>query len=381
MQLTPVKELREGQAVAREVRDGQGRILLARGQRLTASLIQRLFKFRVASVYLRDGFGESEPELVGAELRQKCAEVLSASFRSLGLLAEAKKLKLDAAAIVRASDDLITALMSNRNPLISLLDINAGSDALMQHSVSAATLAITLALDLGVTPDMLNHLGTAMLFHDIGMIFLPEPLLARTPPLSPAETAALRSHVRIGAQHLLQAGAVSSIAASLILRHHEAMDGSGYPDGIGGDKLSLLARIACAAEAYDSMTTPRPYAPALMPDAAITYMLSQAGKLFAKEVVVALCRRVALYPAGTAVQLNTGERGVVVGTLPELPMRPSIQVHFDHKGRRLPTPARIDLAREGTRFVTRSAPNLSLLDTNQCRQIRPQAVLPAHTLG
>ena len=228
---------------------------------------------------------------------------------------------------------------------------------------------------------MLHHLGAAMLFHDIGLMFLPDALLEKSPPLSPNEILALRDHAKLGATHLLHSQAVSGITASLVLRHHEAMDGSGYPEGIGGDKLTLLARIACVAEAYDSMTSPRPYAPAVMPDVSITYLVSNANRLFAKEVVLALCRRVALYPTGTAVQLNTGERGIVAKTPPHLPMRPTIQVRLDHKGRLLTKPAFFDLSQDSARCVVRSAPNLNLLDSEQRRVIVPQPILPVHALG
>ena len=381
MQLTPTRELREGQIIARDARDERGRILLAQGQRLTNSLIQRLFRFRVENVYLRSGADHDAPELVKAEVKQKCQEILSGPFGRMGEIAAAKRLILDAAAIQRASSNLVEALMGNRSPLIALIDVNATSDALMQHSVSAAILAVTLALDLGVPAEMLYHLGTAMLFHDIGLMCLPEALLSKTPPLSPEDIMALRDHARLGATHLIHSQAVSGVAASLVLRHHEAVDGSGYPEGVGGEKLTLLARIACVAEAYDSMTSPRPYAPVIMPDVAITYIVSNANRLFARDVVLALCRRVALYPTGTAVQLNTGERGVVAGTPPNLPMRPTIQIRLDHRGKVLPQPALLDLSRDSGRCVVRSAPHLNLLDSEQKRVIVPQPILPVHALG
>ena len=381
MQMTPTRELREGQIIAKDARDERGRILLAQGQRLTNSLIQRLFRFRVENVYLRSGAETDAPELVKAEVKQKCQEILSEPFGRMTQIAAAKRLTLDAVAIARASGSLVDALMGQRSPLIALIDVNATSDALMQHSVSAAILAVTLALDMGVPTDMLYHLGAALLFHDIGLMYVPAALLAKTPPLAPEDIHALRDHARLGATYLLHSQAVSGIAANLVLRHHEAMDGSGYPEGIGGEKLTLLARIACVAEAYDSITSPRPYAPAVMPDVAITYMVSNANKLFARDVVIALCRRVALYPTGTAVQLNTGERGIVAGTPPNLPMRPTIQIRLDHRGKILPQPALLDLARDSGRCVVRSAPHLNLLDSEQKRVIVPQPILPVHALG
>jgi HD-GYP domain-containing protein (c-di-GMP phosphodiesterase class II) len=378
MQLVPANEVREGQTVAQEVRDPHGRILLARGQRLTAGLIERLHKFGVQAVYLRDGFGEGTPEVVRTELRRQCQEVLSASFGNIAQEIAAKRLTLDAAAIKAATEELIEALLTNKNPLIALLDISSSSDRLLQHSVNATVLAITLAIDMRLPPDLLIPLATGMMFHDIGMTLLPDSLTGKAKRHTPDEVQALREHPRLGFEHLIRIDAVGSVAANIVLRHHEAIDGSGYPDGLGGDKVSILARIAAVAEVYDSLTSVRLAAPAVMPDVAIAYILSKAGKLFAKEVVIALCRRVALYPTGTAVLLNTGESGIVAGTSPLMPMRPLVTIYLDHRGRKLNTPLHVDLRRDPARFVLRSAANLTLLHQDKSPYERPKPVDPLY---
>ncbi|HZP84054.1 MAG TPA: HD domain-containing phosphohydrolase [Chthonomonadaceae bacterium] len=378
MQLIPSHEVREGMCVAREVRNARGQILLGRGQRLTASLIARLHRFRIEAVYIRDGHDESAPELVRAELKQQCLEVLSGSFGRIAEEAAAKRLVLDPQAIQEATESLVEALLSNKNPLVTLLDVSTSSDRLLQHSVNATVLAITLALDMRIPFEMVLHLASAMMFHDIGMTLLPDGLLEKSGKLSPQELHAMRDHVRLGFEHLVRANAVGKVAASVVLRHHEHLDGSGYPAGVGADRLSPLARIASVVEVYDSLTTVRSYAPAVMPDVALAYILQNTGRLYAREAVLALCRRVALYPTGMAVQLNTGECGIVAGTQPEMPMRPALYVHLDHRGRKLPTPPLVDLRHDRARFVVRSAANLQLLLQGSAPPPASRTVDPTH---
>ncbi len=361
MQLIPINLLREGQTVARDVRDPRGRILLARGQRLSSSHIARLRKFDVEAVYLRDGYGESGPELLKSEVKERCVDVLSGSIGNLSGEMARKQLDVNPMQVKSATEGLIDAILGNGDPLVTLLDLSTGADGLMQHSVNSAVLAVILAMDMRVPGAMISHLASAMLFHDVGMALLPEEITQKSGRLTPGEADLLRGHVNIGCRQLVQSQAVSSVAANIILRHHEAMDGSGYPSGVGADKLSILSRIACVAEVYDAMTSPRPYAPAVMPDAALTYILRYTGSRFAREAVLALCRRVALYPTGTAVQLNTGETGVVAGTPAEAPTRPVVHLYFDHRGRKFPSPQLLDLGRDPGRTVLRSAPNLPAL--------------------
>lgn len=374
MQLVPSQSVREGQCIARDVRDGQGRVLLSKGQRLTSSLISRLFKFRVESVYIRDGFSENEPELVRAEVKQKCQELLSSSFTKIATEMGAKKLAVDADAIRRATEALLDSLLSTKNPIVTILDISTSSDRLLQHSVNATILAITIGIDLKVPDNMLGHLAAAMMFHDIGTAFLPESLTQKIGVMSQQERGEFSKHAQIGFEYLVRTDAVSSISANIVLRHHEAMNGTGYPHHVGEDKLSLLQRIACVVEVYDSLTSARPWMPAVMPDAALTYIISNTGKMFAREVVVALCHRVALYPTGTAVIFNTGEMGVVVGTYPEAPMRPSVRLQLDHRGKKFATPGVIDLKRDLGRCVVGSAQNLEMLIQSRQNASPPRGV-------
>ncbi|HLJ54164.1 MAG TPA: hypothetical protein VKT77_03940, partial [Chthonomonadaceae bacterium] len=114
------------------------------------------------------------------------------------------------------------------------------------------------------------------------------------------------------------------------------------------------------AEAFDSLTSTRAGIEAVLPDAALSWMLQSPG-LFDRNIVATLGNRIALYPDGAAVRLTTGELGIVAGTLPSASRRPIILVHIDSRGRALPNPMIVDLTKETGRSIARSAPSMEIL--------------------
>lgn len=371
MQFVAARDLREGMCVAEDVKDAYGRTLIARGQRLGLHHIVSLRRFRVESLFIDPRGGETVEKPTQSELRRQCEEVLRSSRDQLTKNFTEKRIALDTQSIQAIADKLVEALVKSKNPLVTLLDVSSSSDHLMQHSVNTSVLALALAIDLRVPEPMLNDLAVAMMFHDIGMIFLPDELSRKTTPLTAEEVETLRQHPHLAADHLLRANAVSSVAANLILSHHEHLNGSGYPQKLAGDKLSVLMRIMHVTEIYDTLTTPHFGHPAVLPDAAISYLLSNIGTLFAKEVVLALCKRVALYPPGIAVRLNSGEYGVVAGVLATAPMRPVVLLHTDNKGKRLKDPMIVDLAQEQRRAIMQSGTCLDTLIESKDRSQLP----------
>jgi HD-GYP domain-containing protein (c-di-GMP phosphodiesterase class II) len=377
MQFVSAKEVCEGMYVAADVRDDMGRTLIARGQRIGQHHIVRLRKFRIDNIFIDPDNGEKVDKPEKSEIREQCEQVLANSISRTTQEFACKKLAVDPRAVKEATDRLVDALVQSQNPLVTLADMNTTGDRMLQHSVNTAVLATVLGKDLYLPEDMLRDLAVAMLFHDIGTIFLPDELTHKSSLPTPLEVEELRRHPMFGFEHLIRSKAISTVAASVILRHHEALNGSGYPQHVGAEKLSILMRIASVVEVYDSLTAPQFGLPATLPDAAVSYLMANMEKLFAKEVVAALCRRVALYPKGCGVQLTSGEIGLVAGTLPTAPTRPVVLVYVDSRGHRLKDPMIVDLPREPRRGVARSATTMEELI--QAREAPPQA-RPIHPI-
>lgn len=374
MQFVAAHDIREGMVVAQDVADPTGRTLIARGQMIGMHHIVRLRKFRIANIFIDPTHGEQLVKPSQSEVRDQCQKVLQSACGKLTQEFANKKLALDGKAIQEALTNLVDALMKSKCPLVTLLDVSTGGDRMFQHSVNTAVLAIVLGKDLHMTDQMLKDMAAGMLFHDLGMIFLPDDLSAMQRPINAEEAQLIKKHAEMGFEHLLRSNAISTVAGNIVFRHHETMDGSGYPNGIHEDKLSPSMRIACVVEVYDSLTTARFGFPAVMPDQAVSFLIAHAGKMYAKEVVAALCKHVALYPVGSAVQINTGERGLVAGLVPTAPTRPVVLLHYDNRGRKLTSPIVVDLTCDTRHNVVKSAPTLEALIGDKTQPVTPRPV-------
>jgi diguanylate cyclase (GGDEF)-like protein/putative nucleotidyltransferase with HDIG domain len=155
-----------------------------------------------------------------------------------------------------------------------------------EHSTAVGDLARSIGRTLGVEDPDLDHLYLAGLLHDLGKISTPDAILFKPGPLSLEEREVMQEHSRIGFQ--LLDGLDLTPVDNWILHHHEHWDGAGYPDGLAGADIPFGSRIVLVADAFDAMTTERPYRRALSVQAALGELRDQAGRQFDPLVVSAL---------------------------------------------------------------------------------------------
>jgi diguanylate cyclase (GGDEF)-like protein len=156
------------------------------------------------------------------------------------------------------------------------------------HSGRVARIVERLARAAGWPDEQASLLGEAGLVHDVGMIAVADEWLQKPGPLSAAERKQIEAHPALGAQIL--AGIVTSEQAAWVRHHHERPDGRGYPDGLSGAAIPHGARLLALAEAWDAMTSDRPWQPPLEPERALEECRRQAGRQFAPEAVAVLER-------------------------------------------------------------------------------------------
>jgi diguanylate cyclase (GGDEF)-like protein len=153
------------------------------------------------------------------------------------------------------------------------------------HSERVATLAAEIATHLGLPADEVELTRLAGSLHDLGKLAIPEEILRKPAALSDAERLVLQRHPQIG-YRMLESLGVDPIA-DWVLHHHERWDGSGYPDGLAGDRIPLGARIIFVSDAFDAMTSDRLYRQALSYEEAVAEVERCAGTQFDPEVVSA----------------------------------------------------------------------------------------------
>jgi putative nucleotidyltransferase with HDIG domain len=157
-----------------------------------------------------------------------------------------------------------------------------------EHSAAVARHAAMIGEGLGFSEEALDSLRLAAILHDVGKIAVPEAVLRKPEPLTPAERTLVERHAAAGAEMVARIDGLAEIAPWV--RHsHEHVDGSGYPDRLTGEDIPLEARILAVADAFDAMTSERPYSAAKPVDAALAELRRCAGRQFDPACVEILC--------------------------------------------------------------------------------------------
>lgn len=161
------------------------------------------------------------------------------------------------------------------------------TDETPEHVARVAALSQALATAMGLHSDQTASIALFASLHDVGKVAVDRTIFAKAGPLTGEEILNVRRHAEIGCRIALTDNRLMSIA-DLILSHHERWDGSGYPRGLSGEQIPVLARILAVADAYDVMTHKRPYRDAISPEQALAEIHACKGTQFDPSVVAAL---------------------------------------------------------------------------------------------
>ena len=181
-----------------------------------------------------------------------------------------------------------------RGTAFLLGDVVEADDAYTgSHSRDVVSLSVGVAEELGLDPRGRRDTEFVALLHDVGKIRIPNEIINKPGPLTPAERAVIETHTVIGEEMLVRVGGVLGNVGHLVRSCHERWDGGGYPDGLAGEEIPLVARIVCACDAFSAMTTDRPYRTARTAEEALAELRRCAGTHFDPDVVAALERVIA----------------------------------------------------------------------------------------
>src|ERR1700693_1856836 len=153
-----------------------------------------------------------------------------------------------------------------------------------RHAERVGKIALRLGTRLGFQESDLIALYRGGLVHDIGKIFVPEAILRKPGPLNAEEERQMRAHPVIGESIVKPLPSAADILP-IIRHHHERFDGGGYPDGLSGHRIPLLARIVSVCDAYDALASDRPYRARRQPQEAIETLMRGAGQQWDRELV------------------------------------------------------------------------------------------------
>jgi len=207
---------------------------------------------------------------------------LTENFNEMSALITAQRDQLN-----KYAGDLEEAYVSTVRVLAAAID--ARDNYTLGHSTRVAQISVQMGKEIGLGRNELEDLEIACLFHDVGKIKIPDSILLKEGKLEPAERREMMRHTEYGTEILSKASSLAKYIPA-VRHHHEWYDGTGYPDGLAGDKIPLHAAIMAVADVFDAMTSVRPYRDAHSVVDTVREMRGLSGIRFRPDLMEAFLR-------------------------------------------------------------------------------------------
>ncbi|MDP3583818.1 MAG: HD-GYP domain-containing protein [Thiobacillus sp.] len=286
------------------------------------------------------------PVSMSEELR-RAAMICSTARKAI--VSMFQEVRMGNAISAEAAGELVEEISSSvlRNPgaLISLARLKTADDYTYMHSVAVCALMVSLARQLGLDENEVREAGMAGLLHDLGKALMPMDVLNKPGKLTDDEFRIIKSHPVEGHRLLVEGKTYSDIVLDVCLHHHEKIDGSGYPDRLGGDSISLFAKMGAVCDVYDAITSNRPYKAGWDPAESIRKMAEWSTGHFDERVFQAFIKSIGIYPVGSLVMLSSSRLAVVLEQSEKSLLAPRVKVFFSTKSQTYIVPEVIDLSR------------------------------------
>ena len=220
-------------------------------------------------------------------------------------------------------DEITSSIDQNPHAFISIAQLKSRHEYHYMHSVAVCALMINLARELRFSEAAVRDAGMAGLLHDIGKAVMPAEILDKPDALTDDEFIVMKTHPVRGRELLAKSSGVSHNALDVCLHHHERFDGTGYPDGLTAERITLFSRMSALCDVYDAVTSERCYKRPWTPVEAVQTMRSWTGH-FDPDMFELFVKSVGIYPTGSLVRLKSGRTAMVIGENPEDPSRPPL---------------------------------------------------------
>ncbi|MBM7556200.1 HD-GYP domain-containing protein [Halanaerobacter jeridensis] len=332
MRLIHVKNLSPDMKLAKPIYDDDNNLLVNIHCKNIHKYKERLLNLGIKHIYIEDEKSENiEVEnVVSSDLKRKCESAIRDTFSNIK---EDKKINVKE--ITQNIKNLVDEILNNKNVLVNLIDIKSTDSYTFQHSVNVATLSVILANSLNYNRKQLVKIGTGAILHDVGKLAIPEEILKKPSKLNNQEYKIIKEHPSLGYKNTKNNHQISPLSRVIILYHHEQVNGEGYPDGLVKEDIHEFARLVSVADVFDALTSDRCYRDRWSARKAIDFLISKSGTKFDTEFVREFMKNIAIFPNGTAVKLNTGQKALIKEQNKEAPARPVIKIITDEQGNEL----------------------------------------------
>ncbi|RBW49142.1 HD-GYP domain-containing protein [Marinobacter sp. F3R11] len=252
---------------------------------------------------------------------------------------------IDVAPIHKLADELQNSVTRNANALGCLGRIREKDNYLLEHSVNLSVLMSIFGQYRKLSKDVMHQTVVGALLHDLGKILTPDEVLHKPGRLTSEEYEVMKLHARHSRDILSATEGIGKLTVITAAQHHERMDGTGYPEGLKGDEISVYGRMVAITDVYDAITADRVYHRGMTPTQGLKKLLEWSGSHLDPALVRQFIRCIGLYPVGSLVLLDSGRLGVVVEINEEDQRLPVVRVMYHTKFRMPITLTTIDLSK------------------------------------
>lgn len=331
-----------GMKVDQSIVDKTGRVLIARGVRLDAYLIDALKRLEISGVYIREGEDKeptkSKDDVKVSKKAQRIIEKLTVEDRTRVTLSESVKQRVqegisylysntDAEDFADASKniaaELLKAIDDNDALAVDISMLKVSDEYTFKHSVDVATMAMVVAKKMGYSEEEVYDIGVAGLLHDLGKAKVPPEILNKPGKLTEEEFEIMKKHSIHSYNILKDNVGIKDCVKLAVLQHHEKINGQGYPMGLMSEQICKFAKILTVVDIYDALVTERPYKAAFTQRDAVEMLMAMTYELD-MDALKGFLGSVILYPVNCIVQLSNGERARVVENYSESILRPKV---------------------------------------------------------
>lgn len=381
MKLVTIEDLKDGDIIANDVLLEDYTVVLGKGTVIKKQYVDKLREFNVYTVYIEDGNPAENKKAEKKEIKKELTKKLAAGNESTPNKAEAvnknienKRPKLPVETVTILRDDVEEQVKNNIRDILELhiyqrtsglekiaetaqniisdileedeviekvYDVKERSADIYEHSLQVCTISTLIALKLGMTQQQVYDISVSALIHDLGLRYLVVRYENQDINLLPAkDQEEYRKHPIYGYTAIKNEKWLSEQAKEIVLNHHERKDGSGY--SLGTDLISRMTQIIGVCDEFDELICGIGKARVRVHEA-INNIRNYSGIWFDSDIVDAFLQLIAVYPSGTKVITNQGERGVVLRQNAHFPERPIIRITHDKSGQYIKEEKTVDL--------------------------------------
>lgn len=330
---TRIEECKPGMILSKDIYTDKGAILMKEGTVLSDSTIDKLVINNIEKVWI---ISEQEPEQYFIQDSTNDSPSVKETKKEYVKRIESIKtlfsnvLNYDSIELEQSANEISASIINSDKSTGDLLrcvrSLKAIGDYMYSHSLNVASICCLIGNWMKLGAKEVEELTIAGLLHDIGKAKVPQEILNKKTALTEIESIEIKKHTQYGYEILKAKTGFSEEVCKGILMHHEREDGSGYPYGVKGEKINLIAKIISVADLYSMITLDRVYKRTDTPFSVFEIFESSASQKFDALTVYTLISNIAMYYIGDNVKLSNGLEGQIFYIDNEFISRPLIKL-------------------------------------------------------